>query len=109
MGCRGAKLMHRIDIPQPGADGQIRLNGRTMPVGAKESVQVDTLRLMFRAHYREPPLALPIPASGQEQSYRLLYSPDRGAWQVEKLKCTETDPTAAAAATTTAVTAASAK
>merc|ERR1712006_1961 len=24
--CRGAKLMHRIDIPQPGADGQIRLN-----------------------------------------------------------------------------------
>lgn len=95
--CRGAKLIHRVNIPQPDADGRIRLNGRAMPVGEKESVHVDTLRLMFRAHYREPPLTLPIPPLGQEQSYRLLYSPDRGTWQVEKLKCTEASTTTAAA------------
>lgn len=81
--CRGSQLLHSINIPQPDANGKIQCGQKTMPVGKDESVQVDTLRLMFRSHYREPPLTLPTPPPGPEQCYQMLYSPARGTWETK--------------------------
>lgn len=101
--CRGYKLMHRIPIPKPNASGNIQFkNGKILSVGAGQSVHVDTLRLMFRSHYREPPLTLPVPPAGQEQFHRLTYSPDRGTWEVHPLKAPETETTTAASASASA-------
>merc|ERR1712110_735512 len=105
--CRGPRLVHHINIPQPDKDGKIKCHGQTLTVGKTESVHIDTLRLMFRAHYREPALTLPTPPPGREQSYRLFYSPARGQWQVEPLKQSKTstaEVTAASASATAAST-----
>ena len=95
--CRGPRLMHHIGIPQPDARGKICCSGKTMSVGKDESVQIDTVRLMFRAHYREPPLTLPMPSVGKEQCYQIHYSPGSGMWKVEALACPEISAVAAAA------------
>ena len=95
--CRGPRLMHDVDIPQPDASGKVRCSGTTMSVGKHESVKIDTLRLMFRAHYREPPLTLPTPSAGKEQCYRTHYSPSTGMWKVEELDCPDISAVAATA------------
>jgi len=42
--------------------------------------ECSSIRLMFRAHYREPPLQLSTPADHSETLYRIVYSPLEGSW-----------------------------
>merc|ERR1711959_668286 len=42
--------------------------------------ECSSVTLMFRSHYREPPVRLPPPANQSETLYRIVYSPLDGTW-----------------------------
>jgi hypothetical protein len=44
------------------------------------SAECSSVKLMFRSHYREPPLVLPAPADQSETLYRIVYNPQDGTW-----------------------------
>lgn len=55
--------------------------------------EVSSLVLMFRSHYREPPLVLPPPVEGSETLYHIVYNPAVGQW-MEPVVLAHTEPEA---------------
>lgn len=70
-----------------GPQGAGILNAGTRSGPLLEHIAPDTMRdqcssvtLMFRSHYREPPLSLPVPSDNSETLYRIVYNPLEGSW-----------------------------